>query len=101
MSPACSNNVGVKLLSWIVGFACIFVGAIELLFGAKCAPAQVGDGNESEARAACKRGGMAGPPPPHTLSPPPSLTPRTEPPPSRSPWASTGEFGPGLLVVVA
>ena len=43
-----SDNGGVVVLSYIIGFACIFVGTVEILFGAKCAPAQTGP-SDSEA----------------------------------------------------
>jgi len=33
-----SGNAGLIILSYFFGFMCVFVGAIELIFGFKCAP---------------------------------------------------------------
>ena len=44
------SNAGLLILTFLFGFMCVFVGAIELIFGFKCAPSSGADAEAPRAR---------------------------------------------------
>ena len=45
-----SGNAGLLILTFFFGFMCVFVGAMELIFGFKCAPSSGADAEAPRAR---------------------------------------------------